>query len=581
MKWIMTKQFTGLISVLCLVLNSLAVFAIDQAQLSDGEILVRASDDVQQKYQAASENDTLVFDVGTYTLNLVIDKSINLRGISTAHVVLKSAGTGAIFDVRNATTVIQNFTFSDADFALYSSLSDVTLKNNIFEVDQVVEMDSDSKMIIENNTFHKINSAVEVLDFLVAVEIRNNIFSSLNTPENLLFNVLDGVISSNCFDEDIPLASLPQSQYATDLGLVDIEKGDFHLTVNSICKANDSVNDMGAYGGSGADLYAFPVSGLNVVQDESDTGVIVSWNANNDYRVDGYKIYYSRKKMDAYDFLVSRDDLQSKVLPAVTTYVVDDLAITANQPDPPELTTVSPVSTGKLAIKWKKVNDATDYTIYYRLDGGEVNAVSVGDVDNYTLANLRNGENYTVWLTANNKYKYYFQVVPYIENGSELVEGLFINNDLEYLRSDKDVISENSASISAIPESVEPYPSLPNEGCFIATAAFGFYSHSQVQVLRDFRDNYLLTNDYGGAFVAWYYRFGPKAAALINEYDFLKPIVRVGLYPLIGAAELIAYSVFLFWALIVFYLFAFVMVIKLVCRQLCAAYNTKWRCSIC
>jgi hypothetical protein len=56
----------------------------------------------------------------------------------------------------------------------------------------------------------------------------------------------------------------------------------------------------------------------------------------------------------------------------------------------------------------------------------------------------------------------------------------------------------------------------------------------QVELLRDFRDQYLLTNAPGKRFVEAYYKHGPLAADYINEHSWLKPIVRVLLMPLVG-----------------------------------------------
>ena len=84
-----------------------------------------------------------------------------------------------------------------------------------------------------------------------------------------------------------------------------------------------------------------------------------------------------------------------------------------------------------------------------------------------------------------------------------------------------------------LPERVITTPNLPDEGCFIATAAFGYYSAPQVQTLRDLRDRYLLTNKAGQLFVGWYYTHGPTGARYINQHPALKPLVRVALYPLI------------------------------------------------
>ncbi|MFA7404476.1 MAG: MXAN_6640 family putative metalloprotease [Pelobacteraceae bacterium] len=70
-------------------------------------------------------------------------------------------------------------------------------------------------------------------------------------------------------------------------------------------------------------------------------------------------------------------------------------------------------------------------------------------------------------------------------------------------------------------------------GCFIATAAYGSYLHPQVQLLRQFRDEYLLTNAPGRAFVSLYYRFSPQLADVIARHSVLRSIARLLLTPLV------------------------------------------------
>jgi len=76
-------------------------------------------------------------------------------------------------------------------------------------------------------------------------------------------------------------------------------------------------------------------------------------------------------------------------------------------------------------------------------------------------------------------------------------------------------------------------------GCFIATAAFGSPLAGQVEILRQFRDRYLLTNAPGKIFVAWYYRNGPVAASWIQDKPLAKVAVQAALYPLIGFSYLL------------------------------------------
>jgi subtilisin family serine protease len=72
------------------------------------------------------------------------------------------------------------------------------------------------------------------------------------------------------------------------------------------------------------------------------------------------------------------------------------------------------------------------------------------------------------------------------------------------------------------------------DGCFIATAAYGTPMAEEIQILREFRDEYLLTNPVGQALVDLYYRVSPPIAEFINEHPSLKPIVRAGLVPAVA-----------------------------------------------
>ena len=85
-----------------------------------------------------------------------------------------------------------------------------------------------------------------------------------------------------------------------------------------------------------------------------------------------------------------------------------------------------------------------------------------------------------------------------------------------------------------------PPPGAGNRpGCFIATAAFGSPLAGQVEILRQFRDRYLLTNALGQKFVSWYYRNGPVASNFIKDKPLAKAAVRLALYPLIGFSFLL------------------------------------------
>jgi len=74
--------------------------------------------------------------------------------------------------------------------------------------------------------------------------------------------------------------------------------------------------------------------------------------------------------------------------------------------------------------------------------------------------------------------------------------------------------------------------------CFIATAAYGTPMAAQIDVLRAFRDTYLLDNALGTAFVDCYYRFSPFLADLVAQHPWLAAAMRVLLTPVILMAHL-------------------------------------------
>lgn len=69
--------------------------------------------------------------------------------------------------------------------------------------------------------------------------------------------------------------------------------------------------------------------------------------------------------------------------------------------------------------------------------------------------------------------------------------------------------------------------------CFIATATFGTSMANEVQSLRFFRDNYLLTNRPGEFIIDLYERYSPPIARIIEGSEFLKGMVRFYLRPVI------------------------------------------------
>jgi hypothetical protein len=92
-------------------------------------------------------------------------------------------------------------------------------------------------------------------------------------------------------------------------------------------------------------------------------------------------------------------------------------------------------------------------------------------------------------------------------------------------------LAANEAKYCATPDQVVGL--LDDKKCFIATATFGSVMAPEVVTFRKFRNEYLLTNSVGRAFVKEYYKYGPIPAKWIREHDSLKTLSLAMLWPLL------------------------------------------------
>ena len=130
---------------------------------------------------------------------------------------------------------------------------------------------------------------------------------------------------------------------------------------------------------------------------------------------------------------------------------------------------------------------------------------------------------------------------------STRIDGLTNGTDYQFVVVAVDANGNPSPSpvVNATPQPVDDlYRRLREAGgvsqgfCFIATAAHGSYQSPYVRVLRDFRDEELLTTEGGRSFVSWYYDHSPPAARWIAAHEDARAATRLALWPVIALAWL-------------------------------------------
>ena len=79
-------------------------------------------------------------------------------------------------------------------------------------------------------------------------------------------------------------------------------------------------------------------------------------------------------------------------------------------------------------------------------------------------------------------------------------------------------------------------------GCLIATAAFGSELAPQVQFLREYRDNTIMSTVIGSSFLSAfnsvYYTFSPTIAEMERNNNVLQEFVKAGITPLLGILQI-------------------------------------------
>ncbi|MBT77363.1 MAG: hypothetical protein CL798_04130 [Chromatiales bacterium] len=520
---------------------------------------------IQAAIDAATNGDSVVVAAGNYVENLNLKSGVNVRGAETARTFIQPETPASpvilasgVDNVRLANFIIIN---AQTGFDSINS-TNLQLANTVFvgAGHIALQVDADSQIDVLNVVF--MNNSVAVRRATALVQIINSGF--IGNTVTITSPVAPFIASStnvnNCgfySNEDLRVSGIDTGLGVAAVignpGFVATADFDYHLQQSSpfintglgIDVIDNSVADIGAYGGQYADVKPFPVAAplvTNVSGDPSPPySVSVEWSANQAYLVTNsvtsgrYLVYYRQNQSGPpYDGTDVGNGTQPSPIDrgAITKLTLDNLQPSVPPPAAPQLLSAEPLMSSAM-ISWEAVAGAVDYRVYYGTAAVTENQVDVGDVTTFTVSDLENATEYRFAVSAFVQPVYHFSVTA-LDSTPSANESEFSPESTLVIGSLTEGVLSNQ--LTATPDDTASYPDLSDSGCFVATAAFGVDWSAEVQVLRDFRDRFLLSNGPGRAFVRWYYRNGPSAAALMVEFDAVRPAVRAFLWPFVVIA---------------------------------------------
>lgn len=529
------------------------VFADDFRVPSNYSTIEAALADIRASGRAG---DTIIVERGSHTVNAVVDFPVIIRGEELAKTFVSGRDdAGTVFNVSASGDVaIRNLTFTSGDTGVdVSAATSVTISNNIFKLGSdaiAVNVTDLSPVAVSHNIFY--DNRIGVQRVASDTVVKNNGFVS-NTLGISSDGVADGVSFNGFHGNDADGLRGTDTVTVGDPLFVAVPFNDFHLKQTSpfidegegTDVVDDSTADIGAYGGPTADAIPFPVQaigGSDATAAAGTTSVDVTWAANLSYLVThttkpgSYKLYYDS---DGSGSPYTGTDAAGGTLSSpisvgnVTSYRLANLTPAQELPAAPRISKVTPED-GALSVAWPRVANDTGYYVFYGVTDVTENKVDVGQIDTYRISGLTNGQRYKIAVSAWFQARYYINVTAVDSTDKSGRESEFgtqatipLGSVFEGARSDE---------VSAYPEIAQPFPSLPNEGCFIATAAFGGVDASPVATLRVFRDRFLKATIFGRLFVKLYYRYSPPLAQGLRDSTALRSVTRLLLTPLVAIA---------------------------------------------
>ena len=518
---------------------------------------------IQAAIDAANAQDVVLVEPGSYVENLNLRANVDVRGREAARTWLEPQdGQLPTVSISGADNLLfANFTLVDALVAVQVvASSSVQIASVVFDGSTAVAIAAgiNSTVDVTNNVFFA--NATAVQRSTANIDITNNIFRSnditITSPLGLINNNIN--VEANCWSNNTDLlvngidTSYGSGAVTGNPQFIDPSARDFHLQQGSPCidigVGNDIIDntiaDAGAYGGQLADASPFPVAQPTLTDSSTTapaaTNIDVSWMPNESYLVTnsvlpgGYRVYYKQNTAGPpYDGGDASGGTAPSPIDAgdTTALTLGDLNPVAAFALAPRLLTATGANES-VELNWEAVLGVNGYRVGYGINSTDENEVDTGDVTRFTVTGLINGTTYRFSISALTQAIYSVTVTAVDSTQNQNESDFSVEQSIQV-----GPINESSRSneLTALPEFIQPFPPLPdNGGCFIATAAFGADWAAEVQALRDFRDRFLLNNAAGRWLVAQYYRLSPPLAERLQEREYLKPIVRGLLAPVVA-----------------------------------------------
>jgi peptidyl-prolyl cis-trans isomerase B (cyclophilin B) len=220
------------------------------------------------------------------------------------------------------------------------------------------------------------------------------------------------------------------------------------------------------------------------------------------------------------------------------------------QPGTPDVTAVGPISDGfnpSISVtvgetKEKTLEELIDErknTLQVAIDSGQL----VIDSEEFTKVDGKDAHIMTV--TSNFTTSTGGLIIKFKETIVDTPEKLY---QITYVNFEKNFEKD----LQLYDETVDSFKILSDDpnptnggGCLIATSTFGSELASQVQQLRETRDNVLLKTESGKSFLAsfnkFYYSFSPTIADLERQNPIFKETIKVAITPLLSSLLILNY----------------------------------------